>query len=192
MENTLTCSRLEKSTDNFIEGIGNTLSGWGISKVAAQVFTYLQTQNQPVSLNQIVEDLKISKGNISINIRLLEELEAVKKIWIKGDRRDFYESSIDLSTFVAKLLSKKIKNDINSSLTCLNGTISLLQENISQCSREESDRARFIMQKLQGERSLYSTLHQISREIEEYEFRLDHSKLRSIWNTLKSQLKKRG
>ena len=63
-----TTSKLDQVADFYVEGLGNILSEWGISKVSSQIFVYLQTQSSPVSLNQVVEDLQISKGNVSINI----------------------------------------------------------------------------------------------------------------------------
>ncbi len=53
----------------------------------------------------MVKRLKISKGDASLNIRELERLGIVKKIWIRGDRKDFYEAELDFYiTEVAKAL----------------------------------------------------------------------------------------
>jgi len=44
---------------------------------------------KPLSLDTIVEKLKMSKGSVSLNIRELEKWDAVKKIWVNGTRKDF-------------------------------------------------------------------------------------------------------
>jgi DNA-binding transcriptional regulator GbsR (MarR family) len=39
-----------------------------------------------------------------MNIRYLEQWEAVKKIWVKGSRKDYYEARTDLPKIVLKRL----------------------------------------------------------------------------------------
>jgi len=37
--------------------------------------------------------LGISKGSASIGVRQLEQWAAVEKIWVKGDRKDYYQAN---------------------------------------------------------------------------------------------------
>jgi DNA-binding transcriptional regulator GbsR (MarR family) len=55
-----------------------------------------------------MERLKVSKGNISLNIRELEKWGAVRNVWVKGSRKDFYEANLD----VKKIIGNKIKSGI--------------------------------------------------------------------------------
>jgi len=190
MQNETTINHLEKINDKFVDGLTKTLPHWGISKVSAQIFAYLQTQNGPVSLNEIVENLYISKGNVSLNIRFLDDLNVIRKVWVKGDRRDYYESVVSLSDFVMKLLGKKIKADVSLTLEHIQESITLLQNAITICKGNEADKARYFMQKLQGQRSFYEALHGIIKEADGYDMTIEPTKIRSIWNTLKQQLKR--
>lgn len=87
---------LERAQHNFIEGIGRLSSTLGFSKVMGQLYALLYFSEKPLSLDDMVKRLTISKGSASINIRELEEKGAVKKIWMKGSRKNFYEAEPDL------------------------------------------------------------------------------------------------
>lgn len=87
---------LERAQHNFIEGIGRLSSTLGFSKVMGQLYALLYLSQKPLSLDDMVKRLAISKGSASINIRELEGKGAVKKIWMKGSRKDFYEAEPDL------------------------------------------------------------------------------------------------
>ena len=68
--------------DYFIEGAGRlSASLLGIlNKVSGQIFALLLLSPEPLSLDDIVEHLQVSKGNVSINIRLLEEYNLVRNV----------------------------------------------------------------------------------------------------------------
>lgn len=87
---------LERAQHNFIEGISHLSSTLGFSKVMGQLYALLYLSDKPLSLDDMVKRLAISKGSASINIRELEEKGTVKKIWMKGSRKNFYEAEPDL------------------------------------------------------------------------------------------------
>ena len=65
-----------------------------------QLYAILFLSDNPLCLDDMAERLKISKGNASVNIRELEKLGVVRKVWVKGSRRDFYEAELDLEKLI--------------------------------------------------------------------------------------------
>ncbi len=183
-------SALSSVIDNFVAGMANSAEIWGLPKVAGQIFAYLQTQVEPVSLNKIVDDLVISKGNVSVNIRKLEELGAVKKIWVKGDRRDYYQAEMNTFNFTHTLIKNNYLADINNTLLTLDNSINALQQNLKNCAREELDKARNFMQELQNLKQFYIFLKECSEEGKKLNAgKININQLRGIWSYIKQQLK---
>lgn len=87
-------------SDDFVELIGNMGAGLGLSKTACQLYALLYIKGKPLSLDAMAESLGISKGNVSVNIRNLERWEAVKKVWKKGSRKDYYRAEEDIEAIV--------------------------------------------------------------------------------------------
>lgn len=92
--------KTQKIIDDFVEMMGHLGTGIGLSKVACQLYALLFIKGESLSLDEMMEYLKMSKGNISINIRALENWGAVEKIWEKGSRKDFYQCKEDISQIV--------------------------------------------------------------------------------------------
>jgi len=95
----------------FIEDAGNTAQSFGLGRVTGQIYAYLYFSTAPRSLADMEEVLGISKGSASTCVRQLEAWGAVKKIWIKGDRKDYYQANDwfgrALKSIIADLAAKR-------------------------------------------------------------------------------------
>ncbi|MFA5142574.1 MAG: transcriptional regulator [Candidatus Omnitrophota bacterium] len=112
-------TKLEMAQDKFIESIGELAGSIGINNFIAQLYAVLYLSDKPLSLDEIVERLKASKGNISLNIRELEKWGAVKKVWVKGSRKDYYEAEPD----VKKVAVNKLKNGVEKRMAQVSNMI---------------------------------------------------------------------
>lgn len=118
--------RLEEAQNKFVERIGLMSDAFGLNSFVTKIYALLYLSNKPLSLDEIAEALGSSKGNVSVNIRELENWGAARKIWIKGSRKDFYEANTDIkSIFLNKLrssLQKRI-SEVSSVIEGFNGII---------------------------------------------------------------------
>ena len=71
---------LDDAVDIFLQGAGKISSALlgMINKVGGQIYALLFLADEPLSLDEIAERLSVSKSNVSINIRLLEEYDLVE------------------------------------------------------------------------------------------------------------------
>ena len=79
--------------DSFIAEAGNLTQSFGLGKVVGQIYAYLYFSREPRGLQDMQQDLHISKGSASMCVRQLEQWGAVSKVWVKGDRKDYYEAN---------------------------------------------------------------------------------------------------
>lgn len=75
----------------FIEDLGRYLSQWGLSRTVGRIWGYLLLSSEPVSLDQIADDLQISKSGASVATRQLESYQFVRRSGERGSRRALYE-----------------------------------------------------------------------------------------------------
>ena len=106
-------TKLEMAQDKFIEGIGKLAGSFGFNDFIAQLYAVLYLSGKPLSLDELVEKLKASKGNISLNIRELERWGAVRNVWVKGSRKDYYVADPDIK----KLIASKVKSGVRKKIT---------------------------------------------------------------------------
>ncbi len=147
---------LEKAYHNFIEGIGHLSSSLGFSKVMGQLYALLYLSEKPLSLDDMVKRLAISKGSASINIRELEEKGAVKKIWMKGSRKDFYEAETDLAKIVRDRITLSAKWRMDEIGNIIQKSEELLQNAKGNSNdSEERRKIKFYNQRLKEMKRLY-------------------------------------
>jgi DNA-binding transcriptional regulator GbsR (MarR family) len=61
-----------------------------------------------------MNQLQISKGNASMSVRQLADWGAVERVWIKGDRRDYYEAREEFRDVLRHFLGAIIKPRVHS------------------------------------------------------------------------------
>lgn len=112
--------KLEKAQDIFLDKINQMCNKFGLNNIMAQLYAILYLSNKPLSLDDMLERLKISKGSVSTNIRALERYGVVRRVWIKGSRRDYYEAEYDIK----KVILDRIKSMAESRLSEVDDMIS--------------------------------------------------------------------
>ena len=114
----------QEAKDKFINTWGSLGTLWGINKAMAQIQALLFISTKPLSMEEIMEELQISRGNTSMNLRQLMDWGIVTKELIPGERKDFFTTEKDveeLARIVAKERSRreikpviKVLNDVSS------------------------------------------------------------------------------
>jgi DNA-binding transcriptional regulator GbsR (MarR family) len=109
--------------DIFIEGWGRLGPYWGINKVMAEIHALLYLSPEPLTLEEMSRKLKTSRSNVSTNVRHLVDLGVVKKVVIRGERRDYYEAEEDIGK-VAKLLAvAKKRKELDPAMEIVDGAL---------------------------------------------------------------------
>src|SRR5512137_1651739 len=85
--------QLNPAARRFVEDAGNTTQSFGIGRVLGQIYAYLYFSPEPRNLAHMQQSLGISKGSASTGVRQLEQWGAVRKVWVRGDRKDYYEAN---------------------------------------------------------------------------------------------------
>ena len=86
---------LESFSSEFIDIVGELSRQFAVSRIAGQIYGLLFISPEPLSLDSMTKRLKVSKGSVSMNIRELEKWGAVRKVWVKGSRKDYYQANLD-------------------------------------------------------------------------------------------------
>ena len=86
----------------FIEAGGLTTQLFGLGRILGQLYALLYLSPRPLCLDEIVSELGVSKASVSTTARQLEHWTAVKRVWVRGDRRDFYDAETDFQSLLKR------------------------------------------------------------------------------------------
>ncbi|GAH46019.1 unnamed protein product, partial [marine sediment metagenome] len=122
--------------------------------VIGQLYAILFLSNQPLCLDDMAETLEISKGNASVNIRELEKLGVVRKVWVKGSRRDFYEAELDLEKLIKNGIVAAAKRRMDMILETIDATENLVRK-VKGMNGEERKTAELYLKRLQSVKEIH-------------------------------------
>ncbi len=87
---------LVQARDEFVTQWGAIGNAWGINRTMAQIHALLITTPVPLTTDEIMEDLKISRGNAHGNLRDLVSWGLVRSVVRKGERKEYFEAEKDV------------------------------------------------------------------------------------------------
>jgi DNA-binding transcriptional regulator GbsR (MarR family) len=130
---------LQAVNDSMLEGLGQLADYFGYNRVIGKMYGALLLSPQPMSLDDLVDHLSVSKASVSMNMRMLENLGIVREVWVRGDRRKFYEAESDFWKILTNVLGARELRDVNQALEVLEGNIQGLREAIP--TMDQADQA---------------------------------------------------
>ena len=152
-------SKLEKSVDGFVESIGQLGSNMGLNRVAAQLYAMLFMSNEPVSLDDMVKHLRVSKGNVSVNVRELEKWGAARKVWVKGDRRDFYKAELDIFKIITERLNIGLTRRMDEALGAIKQAEESIRGGKDNLNGKDKKMAKVLQERLEKVKEMYWRLN---------------------------------
>lgn len=100
--------------ESFVDLAGRSAQRLGMSRSLGQVYAALYLSPRPLGLQDLMDQLHISKGNASMSVRQLAEWGAVRRVWVKGERKDFYEAEEQfrqvLQHFLGTIIEPRVKS----------------------------------------------------------------------------------
>ena len=116
--------RLEKSRKRITESIAQNIHLYGLPPSAGRQYGMMFFQNQPSTLDNMSEELGMSKTSMSTSVRALVDSKLVERVWERGVRKDlykvkddWYQSFIDMFTIKWRR-SVSLHSSCDSKITC--------------------------------------------------------------------------
>ena len=150
---------LVRARHHLIEALGKQSAFWGLGKTAGEIYAVLYLSEHPLSLQELAASLGVTKGNISIAIRSLEQLGMVSRSQKPGDRRVFFAAEPDFWLIARRVLERRQKPEFD-------GSFRLVEHSLSLAERSQPGRERdFILQRLKSLKHFYDELDQVVETI---------------------------
>jgi DNA-binding transcriptional regulator GbsR (MarR family) len=126
---------INEARERFIESWGSLGSQWGINKTLARIHALLLITAEPISMEDIMETLLISRGNVNMNIRTLIDWGLVYKKIIAGERKDYYIGEKDVMKVTRRVIRIRRQQELAPMLDVLNEL-----KNIDTDGKDDSDK----------------------------------------------------
>jgi DNA-binding transcriptional regulator GbsR (MarR family) len=111
--------KLEAAKAQFIQTWGSLATQWGINKTMAQIHALLLVTPDPISQDDLMEELSISRGSANMNIRELIDWGLVDRVIIPGERREFFLAEKDIWKVFRQIVKERKKRELEPLLKVL-------------------------------------------------------------------------
>ncbi len=126
--------KLEAAKEELIQAWGNLGHSWGINKTMAQIHALLMVSPKPLSTEEIMNDLSISRGNANMNLRALLDWGICSRVSVPGERKEYFKSEKDIWALARQVARERRKRELEP-------IIKVLRE-VSDVPADGSDEAK--------------------------------------------------
>jgi DNA-binding transcriptional regulator GbsR (MarR family) len=141
---------LEAVHNSMLDGLGQLSDYLGFSKVMGQLYGALLLSSEPLSLDDLMDRLSISKANVSMNIRTLEHMGMVRQVWLRGrsGRRKYYEAETDFVQIITNILSGREMRDVDRALAVMEDNARVLSASMPEMRPEDRKQAQLYLERI--------------------------------------------
>ena len=100
----------------------------GQPRSVAEIYGLLFVSEKPLAMDTLIERLNLSKGSASQGLKYLQDLGAVRTIYVAGDRRTHYEAIAELRKLAGRYLRQQTLTHFEDTETRLDRIAALTQK----------------------------------------------------------------
>ncbi|PZR26022.1 MAG: transcriptional regulator [Citrobacter freundii] len=111
--------KLTEARQQFISNWGAFGTHWGINRTMAQIHALLLVSPDPLTQDDIMEELNVSRGNVNMNIRELINWGLVDRVLLPGERKEYFSAEKDIWKVVKQIVKERKKRELEPMLGLL-------------------------------------------------------------------------
>ena len=109
-------AKLHDVREEFIAQWGVMGTQWGINRTMAQIHALLITSADPLSTDEVMEALTISRGNAHTNLKELVSWGLLRIVTRKGERKEFFEAEKDVWEIFRRIVEQRKRRELDPAL----------------------------------------------------------------------------
>lgn len=102
-----------EAKEKYIQAWGALGTSWGINRAMAQIHALLLISEEPLSTEEIMEELQISRGNVNMNVRSLMDWGLAEKVLVAGERKEFFKTDKDIMQLGIQVAQERKKRELD-------------------------------------------------------------------------------
>ncbi len=105
--------KLSEAKQQFISTWGAMGTHWGINRTMAQVHALLMISPDPLTQDDVMAQLNISRGNVNMNVRDLIDWGLVDRVIISGERKEYFTAEKDIWKVAKQIIKERKKRELD-------------------------------------------------------------------------------
>ncbi|MEM1275884.1 MAG: MarR family transcriptional regulator [Pseudomonadota bacterium] len=110
--------------ERFVLYWGDMGGSWGVNRSVAQIHALLYVSERPLHADEISERLGLARSNVSNSIKELTTWNLVRRVPVKGDRRDHFEAETDVVEMIRLIAAGRKERELDPAISALQRCVS--------------------------------------------------------------------
>lgn len=116
-------TRLPGPIERFVLHWGEMGGFWGVNRSVAQIHAVLMTAERPLTADELAGTLQMARSNVSTSLKELLNWNLVRRVPIRGDRRDHFEAETDVWEVASRIAAGRKAKEIDPALVTLRACV---------------------------------------------------------------------
>lgn len=126
------------------DAVGALMEAWGFKRNMGRLWAVLYLEDRALSAAEIGERLSLSAGAVSMLLGEMQEWGAIRKTWVPGERREYFEPETSIWKMVSRVFRERELVWIQTAAEAFEGAQAQLP------AAAADDRARLIAARVAG------------------------------------------
>ncbi len=110
---------LPEAIDDFVLQWGDLGGQWSVNRSVSQIHALLYLAEEPVTAENIAEQLGLARSNVSNSIKELLAWNLIRRVPVRNDRRDHFEAEYDVWEIAVRIAAGRKQREIDPALAAL-------------------------------------------------------------------------
>jgi DNA-binding transcriptional regulator GbsR (MarR family) len=116
-------AKLPEAIERFVLHWGDLGGQWGVSRSVSQIQALLYLSERPLTAEEIAAALGFARSNVSTSIRELLGRNLIRRVPVKGDRREHFEAETDLWEIAMRIAAVRKEREIDPAVEALRACV---------------------------------------------------------------------
>ena len=103
----------------FVLHWGEMGSMWGVNRTVSQIHALLFVHGKPMHAEELSDTLGVARSNVSNSLKELQAWNLVRVTHILGDRRDYFETSVDVWELFRTVVRERKEREFDPTIRVL-------------------------------------------------------------------------
>jgi DNA-binding transcriptional regulator GbsR (MarR family) len=105
--------------ERFVLHWGEMGGQWGVNRSVSQIHALLYLSERPLTADEIADTLGLARSNVSNSIKELLSWNLIRRVPIRGDRRDHFEAETDIWEVFLRIAAGRKEREIDPAVAVL-------------------------------------------------------------------------
>jgi DNA-binding transcriptional regulator GbsR (MarR family) len=147
MTETSVTEKLPPALERFVLHWGDMGGQWGVNRSVSQIHAVLYLAERPLTADDLAATLGMARSNVSNSLKELLAWNLIRRVPIRGDRRDHFEAETDIWQMFLRIAAGRKEREIDPAIAVLKSCVAQTEHDAAvseAASRRLKDMLAFV------------------------------------------------